>query len=164
MVWCGVVRYGTVRSGAVQCGVVRYSTCYGVDLQLLKYIISDAYDVLRMLEMLSESKFVVLFYSTVYAAPSSHYEVSPIEKPGTVEANQNSHFYEMPVEEENPAFSNMDKFHDGAVVNIGLPNKSSYNPNAPVRYTAHRRSQPNKYHIPNIPGGHRTASGQADSR
>ena len=117
-----------------------------------------------MLEMLSKSKFVVLFYSTVYAAPSSHYEVSPIEKTGTVEANRNSHFYEMPVEEENPAFSNMDKLHDGAVVDIGLPNKSSYNPNAPVRYTAHRRSQPNNYHIPNIPGVHRTASGQADLR
>ena len=54
MVWCG----------AVWCGVVWYSICCGVDLQLLKYIISGAYDVLRMLEMLSKSKFVVLlFYS-----------------------------------------------------------------------------------------------------
>ena len=70
----------------------------------------------------------------------------------------------MPVEEENPAFCNMDKLHDGAVVDIGLPNKSSYNSNAPVKYTAHRRSQPNNYHIPNIPGVHRAASGQADLR
>ena len=64
VVWCGALGCGAVRCGAVWCGLVRYSICYGVDLQLLKYIISDAYDVLKMLEMLSDSKFVVLlFYS-----------------------------------------------------------------------------------------------------
>lgn len=71
--------------------------------------------------------------------------------------NENAHFYETPAG-ENFAFSTTKKAGEDAFVDIGLPNKSMHTMvNAPVRFT-HRRSQPNMYHLREIPGVQRPST------
>ena len=106
------------------------------------------------------------FYSIVYGdriAPPPYYETSPIRKAAVTKSvsDANAHVYETPVGAENFGLSTNDKLRDGYVVT--LPNESMYE-TTNAHSAPQRRSRPNEYHIPEMPGVQRFETAQSGYR
>ena len=106
---------------------------------------------------------IFYFYSIVYNdvnAPPPYYETSPVRKPAATNgaAYETPHVYERPDGDQAGALPAKEKIPDNAVVDI-IPPKEATNEkaDAPVKFF-HRRSPPNKYDVPEIPGAQRSAT------